>query len=48
MAVGITYLGVTSSAGYVWLACLGALGLTLVVSVLGGAGVTGATGGGSF
>jgi iron complex transport system permease protein len=42
VAVGITYLGITNPAGYVWLACLGAFGLTLIVSALGGAGRDGA------
>lgn len=35
VAVGITFLGVTNPAGYVWLACGGAFALTLAVSALG-------------
>ena len=38
VAVGITYLGVTSPSGYVWLACAGALVLTVAVYVIGSAG----------
>ncbi|GAB2524174.1 iron chelate uptake ABC transporter family permease subunit [Nocardiopsis aegyptia] len=38
VAVGITFLGVTSPLGYVWLACAGALVLTVVVYGVGSAG----------
>ena len=38
VAVGITFLGVTSPAGYAWLACAGALVLTVVVYAVGSAG----------
>ncbi|MGW1277871.1 FecCD family ABC transporter permease [Streptomyces tsukubensis] len=42
VAVGITFLGVTSPFGYVWLACAGALVLTTVVYGVGSAGRDGA------
>lgn len=38
VAVGITFFGVTSPYGYVWLACAGALVLTVGVYVIGSAG----------
>jgi iron complex transport system permease protein len=38
VAVGITFFGVTSPFGYVWLACAGALVLTVGVYVIGSAG----------
>lgn len=38
VAIGIIFFGVTSPAGYVWLACLGALVLTAVVYTIGSAG----------
>ena len=38
IAVGITFFGVASPAGYVWLACLGALVLTAMVYTIGSAG----------
>jgi len=38
VAVGIAFFGVASPAGYVWLACLGALVLTAVVYTIGSAG----------
>ena len=38
VAVGIAFFGITSPAGYVWLACLGALVLTAVVYTIGSAG----------
>ncbi len=37
VALGITFLGVTTPAGYMWLACLGALVVAVGVHVLGGA-----------
>jgi iron complex transport system permease protein len=41
VAVGITFLGVTSPTDYVWLACAGALLLTVVVYVIGTGGASG-------
>ena len=38
IALGITFFGVASPAGYVWLACLGALVLTAMVYTIGSAG----------
>jgi iron complex transport system permease protein len=38
VAVGITFFGVTSPLGYVWLACAGALVLTVAVYAIGSAG----------
>lgn len=38
VAVGITFLGITSPIGYVWLACAGALVLTVVVYMIGSGG----------
>ncbi|MEU9609761.1 iron chelate uptake ABC transporter family permease subunit [Streptomyces sp. NPDC048057] len=38
VAVGMTFLGVTSPFGYVWLSCAGALVLTAVVYGIGSAG----------
>jgi len=38
VAVGITFFGVTSPLGYVWLACAGALLLTVAVYAIGSAG----------
>ena len=38
VAIGITFFGITSPAGYVWLACLGALVLTAIVYTIGAAG----------
>ncbi|SEQ37844.1 iron complex transport system permease protein [Devosia sp. YR412] len=38
VAVGIAFFGISSPAGYVWLACLGALVLTAVVYTIGSAG----------
>ena len=38
VAVGITFFGIASPAGYVWLACLGAFVLTGVVYTIGSAG----------
>ena len=38
VAIGITFFGITSPAGYVWLACLGALVLTAIVYTIGSAG----------
>ncbi|MET9964877.1 iron chelate uptake ABC transporter family permease subunit [Streptomyces sp. NPDC006356] len=38
VAVGMTFLGVTSPFGYVWLSCAGALVLTLLVYGVGSAG----------
>ncbi|RYE54879.1 MAG: Fe(3+)-siderophore ABC transporter permease, partial [Hyphomicrobiales bacterium] len=38
VAIGIGFFGVASPAGYVWLACLGALTLTAVVYTIGSAG----------
>jgi len=41
VAVGITFLGVTNPTDYVWLACAGALLLTVVVYVIGTGGASG-------
>ncbi|MFC4333982.1 FecCD family ABC transporter permease [Salininema proteolyticum] len=38
VAVGIAFFGVTAPIGYVWLACGGALVMTIVVYTIGGAG----------
>lgn len=38
VAVGTVFFGISSPAGYVWLACLGALVLTAVVYTIGAAG----------
>lgn len=38
VAIGIGFFGVASPAGYVWLACLGALVLTAIVYTIGSAG----------
>jgi len=38
VAIGITFFGVTSPLGYVWLACAGALLLTVAVYAIGSAG----------
>ncbi|SHM09854.1 FecCD family ABC transporter permease [Roseibium suaedae] len=38
VAVGVAFFGVAGPAGYVWLACLGALVLTAMVYVIGSAG----------
>lgn len=38
VAIGITFFGIASPAGYVWLACLGALVLTATVYIIGSAG----------
>ncbi|MCY9786695.1 iron chelate uptake ABC transporter family permease subunit [Nocardiopsis sp. EMB25] len=38
VAVGITFLGITTPSGYVWLACAGALVLTVVVYGIGSTG----------
>ena len=38
VAIGIAFFGIASPAGYVWLACLGALVLTAIVYIIGSAG----------
>ena len=38
VAIGIAFFGIASPAGYVWLACLGALVLTAIVYTIGSAG----------